>query len=62
MDPNYTINPNTHLKLKFPTKSILESGTTSNGQMKSFPNTIPLMNPKPPKYSSKTLETQDKEG
>ena len=37
-----------HPKLKFL--------TNSNGQIKSFPNTIPLMNPKPPKYSSSTLE------
>ena len=56
LDLNYTIDPNTHPKLKFMTKSILGSGEKSNGQLKTFPNTIPLMNPKPPKYSSSTLE------
>ena len=56
LDLNYTIDPNTHPKLKFLTKSILGSGEKSNGQLKTFPNTIPLMNPKPPKYSSSTLE------
>ena len=56
LDLNYTIDPNTHPKLNFLTKSILGSGEKSNGQLKTFPNTTPLMNPKPPKYSSSTLE------
>ena len=57
LDLNYTIDPNTHPKLKFLTKSILGSGEKSNGQLKIYQNTTPLMNPKPPKYSSSTLET-----
>ena len=56
LDINFTLDPNTHPKLKFLTKSILGSGEKSNGQLKTFPNTIPLMNPKPPKYLSSTLE------
>ena len=41
-------HPNTHPKLMFLTKSILGAGEISNGHPKVYPNTIPIMNPKPP--------------
>ena len=54
---NFILTENSHLSLKNSLKYIIKNTASHDGVKVTFPNSVPLLNPRPPKHSSSnTLE------
>jgi hypothetical protein len=53
---DYVLGPNTAISLKNMMKYVLGIGTHYDGVKKIFPNTVPVLDARPPKYSSSNIE------
>ena len=52
---NFTLDENTRIRIYALLKYVLGYGTHYDGIKRNFGDTAPLMNPKPPKYSSSNI-------
>ena len=50
-DQNYILAENSHLLLKNALKYVIKNSGVRDGRKVTFQNSVPLKNPKPPKYS-----------